>query len=233
MRVAVLDDTPEDVERLDLFLHRYAQERDLTLNVETFDSGEGFLAEFRSQYDVVFLDIEMPGVDGMGVARAIREKDGDVGIVFVTNLAQYAVQGYEVSAVDFIVKPYTYYVLCEKLDRALARLKRRERHTLLLSGRDGVHRIPTSSLLYIEKKGDYLVFHTEEGVFRERGSIRACRERLAGLPFGECTSGCLVNLDYVTRIGKEDISLGEVTLPLSRRLRRQFTDAYVDYVSEV
>lgn len=102
---------------------------------------------------------------------------------------------------------------------------------LLLTNEAGVNRIPASSVIYIEKAKDDLVFHTTEKTFRERGSMRICREQLKELPFSECTAGCLVNLSYVTRVGKDSISMGDVTFPLSRRMKKQFTAEYINYVN--
>ncbi len=93
MRVAVLDDSREDIERLTGYLRKFETDRYLSIQIDTYNSSFDFLEEFRSQYDVLFLDIEMPGSDGMEVAREVRSKDEAVGIIFVTNMAQYAVQG--------------------------------------------------------------------------------------------------------------------------------------------
>ena len=231
MRIAVLDDTREDIDILTGYLKKFEEEKNLPMEIETYTSSFDFLEEYKSQYHAVFLDIEMPGSDGMEVAHEIRSKDEAVGIIFVTNMAQYAVRGYEVNAIDFMVKPFGYYIFTEKLERALRFFRKREQKMLLLTNEAGINRIPASSVIYIEKAKDDLLFHTTEKIFRERGSMKLCREQLRELPFSECTAGCLVNLSYVTRVGKDSITLGGETLPLSRRMKKQFTAEYINYVN--
>lgn len=231
MRVAVLDDSRKDIERLTGYLRKFEADRHLSIQIDTYNSSFDFLEEFRSQYDALFLDIEMPGSDGMEVAREVRSKDEAVGIIFVTNMAQYAVQGYEVNAIDFMVKPFQYYVFTEKLERALRFFKRHEQRMLLLTGDGEIHRVPASSVIYIEKEKDNLLYHTETDIYKERGSIRQCKEKLEDLPFAECTSGCLVNLEYVVKVGKDSVTAGKAELPLSRRMKKQFTAEYINYVN--
>lgn len=230
MRVAIIDDTREDAEHLLGCLKKYQTEYEVTIQVDTYYASFDFLEEYRSQYDVIFLDIEMPGSDGIEVAHEIREKDESVGIIFVTNMAQYAIKGYEVNAIDFIVKPVGYYVFAEKLEKAIRFFRKRERKNMLFSKDGEIYRISLSDVLYVEKEKNDLLIHTTKGVFKERGTIRLIKEKLEDASFGECTSGCLVNLSKVTCVGKEHILVADKALPLSRRLKKQFTKEYIDYI---
>ncbi|MGM9592999.1 MAG: LytR/AlgR family response regulator transcription factor [Candidatus Onthomonas sp.] len=230
MRVAVLDDNPSDAQRLVDYLEQYQREHGLTFQTDTFLASLDFLEEYRGGYDVIFLDIEMPGSDGLEVAHEIRSKDESVGILFITNMAQYAIRGYEVDAVDFMVKPVGYHNFAQKLQKAIRFAKKRDQRFLLLSSKDGLCRIGASEILYIEKDKNYLVYHTRRGSFRELGSIQGAREKLERLPFSECTSGCLVNLSYVDRVGKESVLVNTEELPLSRRMKKRFIQDYIDFV---
>lgn len=100
LKVGVVDDDREENARLKGYLQRFQEEEKEEFLIKTYDSGVDFLEEYKSNYDVIFLDIEMPGVDGMEVAHEIRNLDRSVGIIFVTNMAQYAIRGYEVNAID-------------------------------------------------------------------------------------------------------------------------------------
>lgn len=230
MRAAVVDDMQEDAQRLIMFLKRYQTEYGHDMQVDVYHASFDFLEEYQSQYDVIFLDIEMPGSDGIEVAHEIRSRDEAVGIIFVTNMGQYAIKGYEVNAIDFIVKPVGYYVFAEKMQKAISFFQKRENRNLLLSREDGIYRISVQNIQYIEKEKDDLVFHTVEGIFRERGSIKTLKDKLTGCSFSECTAGCLVNLAKVVRVGKEDITVGQIQLPLSRRLKKSFTQEYISYI---
>lgn len=165
------------------------------------------------------------------MAREIRSRDEAVMILFVTNMAQYAICGYEVDAVDFMVKPVEYFNVTVKLEKAMHRVRRKEEeHILLLETKEGLHRLPISNIIYIEKDGNYLVYHTINGIFRERGAISKLKESLFDFPFGECMAGCLVNFKYIDLIEKESIQAGNHTLYLSRRMKRKFMQEYVGYI---
>lgn len=231
MRIAVLDDSFEDANRLEEYLHQFQKEKNVSFQIRIFHSSFDFLEEYGDGYDLLFLDIEMPGSSGLEVAREIRAKDQTVGIIFVTNMSQYAIEGYEVNALDFVVKPVRYFSFCQKLEKAIQLKNLWKEENLLINTRDGMQRIRTSEIEYIEKEKDFLVYHLLSGQLKERGSIKAVKERLAGKSFSECTGGYLVNLSCVKRIGKDTIVLlSDRELPLSRRLKKQFTEEFIRYM---
>ena len=109
LRVAIVDDLTEDSQRLADYLEQFQREHNMEIKMDVYNASFEFLEKYHGNYDVIFLDIEMPGSDGLEVAREIRTKDEAVGIIFVTGMAKYAVEGYAVHAIDFIVKPVGYY----------------------------------------------------------------------------------------------------------------------------
>lgn len=230
MKVAVVDDEPRDVQLLVKYLDQFQTEHGTLMQIKPFYSSIDFLEEYNGTYDIVFLDIEMPGSDGLTTAREIREKDNTVAIIFITNMAQYAIHGYEVNAIDFMVKPVGYFNFAQKLDKAIRFLHRRSQRSILLAGEDGVIRLTASDIWYVEKNQDYLFYHTRHGIFRKRGTMKAEKDFLRGFPFEECTVGCLVNLEAVQRIGREHVYLTEAQLPISRRLKKEFTRRYIDFM---
>ncbi len=200
MRVAIVDDDVKDRELLYNFIQRYRSETGADIRADLFPGSLEFLEKFHSDYDIIFLDIEMPGMDGMEVAHEVRRTDQAAGIIFITNMAQYAIRGYEVSAIDFMVKPVNYYNFVDKLKRAIDFSSRRARKDLVLRREDEIVRVPASDLFYVEKDGNNLVYHTRNGEFRERGSMQALKAKLDNAAFSECMSGCLVNLAYVEKL---------------------------------
>lgn len=230
MRIAVLDDDPKDSGLLEGYLARYQAEHGTEFEVSVYHAGLDLLEEYDRGFDVVFLDIEMPGMDGMEVARQIRRTDEAVGLIFITNMAQYALRGYEVNAVDFMVKPVGYFNFASKLERALRFVRRRMERVLALTNEEGLCRVPVSEVYAVEKNGNYVCYHTGRGEFTQRDTIRAVREVLEPLSFAECTSGCLVNLRHVERIGRDTVLVGTATYPLSRRNRKQFTEDYMKFL---
>ncbi|PWJ21557.1 LytTR family two component transcriptional regulator [Faecalicatena orotica] len=230
LKVAILDDTKSDAQILVKYIEKFQVERNDTIQADVYEASFDFLEEYNSQYDVIFLDIEMPGSDGLQVAHEIRKKDQAVGIIFVTNMAQYAISGYEVNAIDFIVKPVSYYLFSEKLEKAIRFSKRREQRQILLNSKAGVHRILLSDILYVEKEKDNLVFHTLGETIRVPGTIKTLKDKLGNMSFSECTHGCLVNFENVRYIGKDMVLVGKKELPLSRRMRKQFIEEYAEYI---
>lgn len=160
IRVGLVDDDRGHTQLLRSYLTQYGQEADIRFQVAEFFDGLSFLEDYDGQLDIVFLDIEMPQMDGMTAAKLIRKRDSALAIVFITNIAQYAVQGYEVDAIDFMVKPVGYFNFARKLERALGYLRRRTQRTILLSSEDGVVRLSASDVWYVEKDRDHLVYHT-------------------------------------------------------------------------
>ena len=124
-KIAVVEDNAAVRQELCGFIAQYAQESGQLLEVTPFADGSQIVEPYRPGFDIIFLDIEMPTLGGMPTAERIRLLDPDVVLIFVTNMAQYAIRGYEVDALDFVLKPVSYYQFSTKLDRALQRICRR------------------------------------------------------------------------------------------------------------
>ena len=117
LRVAVAEDNPKDRERLLSFLKKYGEEKDVQIEVAEYTDGSELLDQYRPCYDVIFLDVEMPQMDGMKAAEKIRETDEEVILIFITNMAKYAIRGYEVQALDYVLKPVKYEAFTVKMDK--------------------------------------------------------------------------------------------------------------------
>ena len=230
MRIALVDDTKEDINLLAGYLERYQEEKKRKIEVHTFLSSIEFLEQYQNNFDIIFLDIEMPGTNGIEVAKEIRQKDSTVAILFVTNMIQYAICGYEVNAIDFMVKPVEYFNFTVKLEKAMGSVKRYESQSVLIGAGDELRRMKVSDIYYIEKDTNHLVYHTITGILRERGTMVELKERLAGMPFGECTAGSMVNFEHIELIHKDCIQVGEDTIPLSRRMKKTFIQEYLQYM---
>lgn len=129
---------------------------------------------------------------------AIIDDDADVPLVFVTNMAQMAIHGYAVHALDFILKPINYYSFSIKMRGILALIGNRRRKSLVFPTTDGFLRISSDNLYYVEVRGHHLSFHTTQGVIRQRDSLRNWEAKLEGLPFERCNNSYLVNLKQVS-----------------------------------
>lgn len=228
--IAVVDDDAHFCAQMRTYLEQAAQSLALTISVECFTSPLDFVSDYSAKHDILFLDIEMPDVDGLSVARRIRQMDNSLCIIFVTSMAQYAIRGYEVSALDFVVKPVAYATVANKLQKAALYCESRRDADVMLSRGNVAVRVRCSEIFYIEKEQNYLVYHTQGEEFRQRGTISAAENQFSSRGFGCCNRGCLVNFAHVQQTSRDTIWVGGTALPLSRTHRKDFMDGLMKYL---
>ena len=132
LRFAIVEDDPATQKTVADCVRRFAAEYDETCSVAVFSDGDEILDEYKAAYDIILLDIEMARLDGIKTAELIRKLDEDVVIIFVTNMINFAVQGYAVNALDFVVKPITYLSFSQQLKKAASLIARRRRRYITI-----------------------------------------------------------------------------------------------------
>ena len=232
-RIAIVDDQAEERANLNTFLQRFAEERKLALEVSAFENGESFLSSYENNFEIVLLDIEMQGIDGMETARRLRERDEKVCLLFVTYLANFAVQGYSVHALDFLVKPVSYENFRLKMDRAVTAAERSRKKEIIVSTAEGDRRVRIDELYYVEVMNHTLIYHTRDGALSVRGSIRDCELRLAPYDFARCNKSYLVNMHYVTEIRRSEIRVGGTLVPIGSTRRQAFLEELTRFMGEI
>lgn len=226
LEVAIVDDEEDVRAELGQMVRRFcAQEAERVCVHEYADGSELLDAAAASCHDVILLDIEMVQVDGMDAAHELRRRGVDAQIVFVTNMAQYAIRGYEVDAFDFVVKPVEYPVFAFKFKRVFEAVRARRRDLVALETRDGFVRMDAADILYVEVRGHKLTYHTTRGPIEIWGTMKAATAELEPLGFAACNACYLVNLDHVTGLSGEYVRVGEESLKMSRGKSRDFVDA--------
>ena len=230
IRVAIVEDEAEIREQLMGYVQRYTRQYGTAFEVKTFADGLEILEDYRPAYDLILLDIEMKHLDGMVTARRIRELDPEVMLVFITNMAQYAIKGYAVGALDYVLKPVPYFAFSQQMQKVEEQLRRRTRHYLAVPVEGGLRRLDTSRIYYIESEGHRVHFYTEEGDFAAPGALKALEEKLADRPFARCNSGYLVNLAQVQAVQQNTVEVGPYELQVSRPKRKSFLAALTDYI---
>lgn len=229
-RIAVVEDDRNFVDELKTYLDQYAREEGQGFEVSVFHDGAEILEDYAPRYDLILLDIEMPKVNGMDAAEKIREVDENVVLMFITNMAQYAIRGYSVGALDFVMKPITYYTFSMKIKRALKRVQKKELPSILLTLSDGVKKLEVHQIYYVEVQNRQLYYHTDEGDFVMRGSLQSAEKEL---PFGVFAKGnhwYLVNLMHVTAVYKNTAVVGPYELEISRRNKAGFLKALAEHM---
>lgn len=222
IRIAIVDDEEEYRLQEKAFIEEYAKQSGEQFDIKSFDNGVDFISDYKPVYDIVFLDIEMPHMDGMTTARKLRGMDVRVCIVFITKMSKYAVEGYEVNAIDFVVKPIKFFNYVDKLKRAISYVRAHKEEEIVIRSDKKYFRLALSQIYYIVKDRNYLIYVTACGRFRERGTIESVKKNLYKNGFSVCNSGCIVNLRQVERVISTSIFINGDELPLSRYRMKDF-----------
>ena len=220
--IAVVDDTQTDAETLFGFLDRFERENDVKFKIERFNDGMAFISEYKPRFDIIFLDIKMPLLNGMQTAKRIRDVDDHVAIIFYTQMVKFAIAGYSVNALDFLVKPAQYSDFEKKMKKAVRYASRTAKESVMVGASNGVVKLIADEILYVEKDGNNLVYHTADGQYSERANLYAREEQLEKLGFAKCRSGCMVNLKHVTKCTSSEVTVGETKIPVSRSKQKIF-----------
>lgn len=229
--IAIVEDERFEADKLSGYVGRFAGERGKDLRVSVFDNGLDFLDSMRrTTYGVVMLDIQMPMIDGISVARRLREQDRTVVLMFVTNMVQYAVEGYDVEAMAFIVKPVSYSDLAFKLEKALFIAERNTHDSITITSGSLIKRLYIADISYIESIKHSMIWHTAGGDFTVWNRSMADAEReMVKYGFARCNSGYLVNLGKVDNVIGDSVTVGDAVLPISRGRRRMFLEALASF----
>ena len=228
IRTAICDDLPTDREIVSQYLKRWANLNGNTVTISMFSSAESFLFDFddNKAYDLLLLDIEMNEMNGVELAGRIRQVNKEVQIIFISGYSDYISEGYDVDALNYILKPVSYDKLSKVLDKAAERIKNSER-ALFLETADGMVRVPLYSIVYIEVRGNYITLHTTDEEITVKKTLSQIENELDNR-FFKTNRSYFVNLKFVSRTSKTDVTLttGDV-IPLSRGLYDKVNQAFI------
>lgn len=230
IRIAIVEDNPKDRAVTKEYLDYVSQKENIRFSLDVFEKAETFLIKANPVYDIVLFDIEMPGMNGLEAARKFREIDKHAIIMFITNMAQYAIKGYEVEALDFIVKPVNRYDFAMKMKRAVSRTaKRLDEAVDVKVGRD-IHSVGISSIRYLEVSGHYVVWHTVGGDYTEYDTLINAEKRINRSFFARCNRCYLVNMKYIEEIKRDSVIVDGDELVISRPQKKEFLAAYSRFI---
>lgn len=229
-RIAITDDNPADVKYIHSVLERWADARSLSVHIDSYPSAEAFLFQYEENpaCDIILLDIEMPGMDGVTMAKRLREKNSTAVIVFITGYSDYIAEGYDVSALHYLMKPVDPDRFMEVLDRAVERLCREEKY-LTVKTTNEIVRIPMSSVLFLEAARNYVTIHAEgRGDFVVRHKLGDFESKLDER-FLRVGRSYIVNLTKLYRITRSEVLFPDgAVLPLPRGAYDTLNRAIID-----
>ena len=230
IKVAIVEDEKAAAETLQQFLERYSSDRNTEFDIHFFENGLQFLIDYDTNTDLVFMDIEMPNQNGIETSAKLREIDPVVGLVNVTNMTKYAIEGYAYQAIDYMLKPLVYQAFLIKMDRILRFVnKNKKTATITLSNRTGQTVLELNSIYYIEVSGHDVLYHTDSGCYKIYGTLKEETRKLPKELFHQCNSCYVVNLCHVTKIEGNDLIAGGDRIAISRSRRKGLLEAFNRY----
>lgn len=236
MKIAICDDDPEELQKIRdtaaQFTESKLHEHEVTVNA--FASGDDLLRNIKKQggFDLIILDILMPGMNGIELAQKIRENGDGCRILFLTSSPEFAVESYRVNAFYYLLKPFSEAELATLIGKALQVTEDERNSSIVVKSRGKITRIGLSAIRYIESVNHNVNFHLRDGSFIDCfSSLNEFHDALlSDKRFVKCHKSFIVNMDYVTGIsGKEFALAGNTQVPISRNVYQQVKGAYFDY----
>lgn len=232
MKVAIVEDNTETRESLAQMITQQCKELNIPSSIKKFNDGIAIVDQYQGDFDVIYFDVEMPIMDGMTAAKKIRKTDPNVRIVFITNHVQWAIEGYSVDALDFLLKPVNTFNFQEHFKKIIKEITYSSKESYVLKTSGGIRKIYLEDLIFVESEGHYLYFHTTSDTYTVLSSMKKVEADLKDTHFFRCNNSYLVNLEYVHSIEGNIVHVGEYDLTVSRPRKKSFLTALTDYLGE-
>lgn len=231
MKIAIVEDEDTYANMLSEYIDKYAAEKGMNISASRFSDAESFLKNYQHLYDIVFMDIELGEMDGMEAAHKLREFDSTVIIIFITNLARFASQGYEVNALDFVIKPVNYFDFSMKMNKAVALAMANQDLDITVSSTSGFVRVPSCRLIYVEVMSHTIKYVLNDEVLETRDTLKNVEAKLEKFGFLKCNSCYLVNPKFITKVKGYDLEIAGHILKISQSRKKEFMKELTDYLS--
>ena len=233
IRIAVLEDEKIEAEKLRAFLNRIKEEQKIEFQSFFYATIHDFERDYASQFEVLLLDIELPDGNGMELAKRIRLKDASVSIIFVTHLAQYAISGYSVGALDYILKPVEYPSFAMKMQRALIRIRQTKEEFITINSGTNLVRTSTWELKYIEIYKHHIYYHVGDRIIESYGILSKVEPSLPSRGFFRCSNSFIINFRFVDWIDSSNVYIGDKAIPVSRSKKKELLAEYHRYYGDL
>ncbi len=230
INICIVEDEVEQAQLLKNYINKYGNSHKEQFSITHVFDGIDIVDDYKSQYDIVLLDIQMKHLDGMAAAEKIRKMDSDVIIIFITSTVQYAVQGYAVDALGYVLKPVPYPQFEQLFDKAINRVKAKQQHVYIkVSVEDKQIKLDCDTIYFIESQRNNVIIHCEEADYTTLGPLKKFEEMLADHGFSKCHNAYLINLSFVEAVQKEYVYLpNKISLPISRARKKEFMSALTE-----
>ena len=230
IHIAICDDEKDFVVYLTGLLNQYATETGEEIKITAYYDGMELIEKYDTTIDLIFLDIQMRLVNGLRAAERVRQMDEKVGIIFLTTLTQYGLEGYKYQAANYIIKPMKYVRLKAEMDQWLKKHRKDDSPSIVMANDTGKYKVFLKSLRYVETFNRNLLLHTEQENIICYKSMKEMEQELQDRGFIRCHTSYIVNLFYVKGVNKLEIELitGEI-IPISQPKRKVFMEKLAEY----
>ena len=229
INIAVVEDDDQEAKKLTNSLTQFALQNHLQFQITHFPDAAMLLDQYKANFDLIFLDIMLPHISGMEAARRLRQIDHSVTIVFVTNMAQYAIEGYSVDAFDYILKPINDHAFDLKLKRILSHIGSKLEDRISIRTEGGTISLQLRKICYVEVKGHYLNWYTLDGVYRSLGPLKDVGRQLPE-SYHAISRWYVVNMQHVHSVVGDDVLIGDEKLRIGRSYKQKFLQTYAEYM---
>jgi DNA-binding LytR/AlgR family response regulator len=232
IKLAIVEDEKPQQLLIKTYIDQFASETGYTIECSFFEDGTDIIARYKNNFDILLMDIQMPQMDGIKTAEIIRQRDKNVIIIFITNLAQYAIDGYSVNAMNFLVKPISYSFFADKLQRGVECVEKKWPKFIQIKTNNGLVRLQDTEIIYVEMNNRKLLIITKNREYRCRTSVQDIERALNSKSFFRCHVGFLINLQYVKQIEHDFVIVAGHRLPVSRHRKKELLDAFTNHLGE-
>lgn len=230
VRIAIVEDDRSNQNQIKEYIKKYCDKQNIPVDVTLYEDGIDITDNYACQFDIIFCDIQMKIMNGLETARKIRKNDANVIIIFITNLSEYAIQGYEVEAIGYLLKPMNFTSFSMYLGRAINIIEDQETDYIVFAYKNSIKRIELSEIFYIDYAKHYVSIHTKHGYERVLFSMTELEKRLEGKCFSRCNSGSIVNLSHVQNLDNNVVTVNNNIISISRSRKKQFIRELTDYL---
>lgn len=231
LKIAICDDDSSQRAYLSNIVNTWAKKKNYLIALKQYEGSASFLFDYEEEkdYDILLLDIEMPGINGIDIAKKVRQENTTVQIVFVTGFYEYFSDGFDVSALHYLIKPVDEARLCSVLDRAVSNLQYRLR-SVLITEAEGAVKVPLADILYLEAQNVYVVVYTNQGTYRMRVTLSKFAEQLDDT-FCKVHRSFIVGMKYIKKITRNEITMiNGAQIPISRGKYDEIHEALIKYL---
>lgn len=233
INIAIIEDEKKEQEFLLESFKKLMIEKKIDISLQTYKSGEEFLFEFEyNKFDIVLMDIDLgkDRMNGLTISKKMREIDSDVILIFITNLAQYAIDGYTVNAYDYIIKPFSFYDFSLKINTIINNGLSDKSKKIVIKCEGKQIILPIQQIFYIEVVNHTLIYYTSKGDYSSNGSLSELSKTLAASHFSLCNSCYLINLRYVESISGFFVMVHGKQLTISHPRKKKFITDLNEYL---